>query len=352
MSKQHQADEKNKVLAKQRDADKDKPQKGQAAPPSLQQGLDASTITHLQKTVGNNAVQAMLAQRKESAGPSPLQDDVADNIRSEKGGGHQLHPDVADKAGGVMGQDFSDVNVHTDGKADNLSRSIGAKAFTTGNDIFFKEGEYNPQSEEGQHLISHELTHVVQQGSGNKAPSSVQGKMTVNDPNDKYEKEADNVADKVVKSEAAPVQAQESEGQAQRAEEEEEVAAKRDDTVQREEEEEVAAKRDNTVQREEEEEVAAKRDNTVQREEEEEVAAKRDNTVQREEEEEVAAKRDDAVQREEEEEVAAKLDNTVQREEEEEVAAKRDDAVQREEEEEVAAKSEVQRQETEDEEPA
>jgi len=71
MSKQHQADEKNKVLAKQRDADKDKPQKGQAAPPSLQQGLDASTITHLQKTVGNNAVQAMLAQRKESAGPTP-----------------------------------------------------------------------------------------------------------------------------------------------------------------------------------------------------------------------------------------------------------------------------------------
>ncbi len=306
MSKKHQVDEKNKVLSKQRDADKEKPQKSHAMPSSLQQGLNGPDITHLQQTVGNNAVQALLAQRKETAGPTPLEDDIADNIRSEKGSGQQLDAQVADKAGGVMGQDFSNVNVHIDGQADNLSRSIGAKAFTTGKDIFFKEGEYKPHTDDGQKLISHELTHVVQQGSGGKPSTSVQGKMTVNDPNDKYEKEADDVADKVANSQAAPVQAQESEGQAQRAEEEEEVAAKRD--VQRvEEEEEVAAKRDDTVQRaEEEEEVAAKRDDTVQRaEEEEEVAAKRDDTVQRaEEEEEVAAKLEVQRQESEEDEMA------------------------------------------------
>ncbi len=63
-----------------------------------------------------------------------------------------------------MGSDFSRVKVHTDQTADTLNRSIQARAFTTGNDVFFRQGEYNPQSRGGQELIAHELTHVVQQG--------------------------------------------------------------------------------------------------------------------------------------------------------------------------------------------
>jgi hypothetical protein len=62
-----------------------------------------------------------------------------------------------------MGADFSGVRVHTDGRADVLNRSVGARAFTTGQDLFFKRGEYQPESRGGQELIAHELTHVMQQ---------------------------------------------------------------------------------------------------------------------------------------------------------------------------------------------
>jgi Domain of unknown function (DUF4157) len=55
------------------------------------------------------------------------------------------------------------VRVHTDGRADGLNRSIQAKAFTTGQNIFFRQGAYQPGSKGGQELIAHELTHVVQQ---------------------------------------------------------------------------------------------------------------------------------------------------------------------------------------------
>jgi hypothetical protein len=58
---------------------------------------------------------------------------------------------------------FDDVRVHDDGAADELSRSVGALAVTTGRDVFFAAGRYRPESAAGQRLIAHELTHVVQQ---------------------------------------------------------------------------------------------------------------------------------------------------------------------------------------------
>jgi hypothetical protein len=56
------------------------------------------------------------------------------------------------------------VNIHADSEADSLNKQVGARAFTTGSDIFFRQGEYNPASSNGQELLAHELTHVVQQG--------------------------------------------------------------------------------------------------------------------------------------------------------------------------------------------
>jgi len=56
------------------------------------------------------------------------------------------------------------VTVHTDGQSDQLNQALQAKAFTTGQDIFFQAGAYEPGSQAGQELLAHELTHVVQQG--------------------------------------------------------------------------------------------------------------------------------------------------------------------------------------------
>jgi hypothetical protein len=84
-------------------------------------------------------------------------------LKRAKGGGKSLDPTLQTKMGEAMGADFSGVKVHTDPKSHSLSQSIQAKAFTTGEDVFFNEGQYKPSSPEGQELIAHELTHVVQQ---------------------------------------------------------------------------------------------------------------------------------------------------------------------------------------------
>jgi hypothetical protein len=72
-----------------------------------------------------------------------------------------------------FGQDFSGVRVHTDAKAAESARAVNAKAYTAGNNMVFGAGEYAPGTHEGQRLLGHELTHVVQQGQ-TAAPSAVQ----------------------------------------------------------------------------------------------------------------------------------------------------------------------------------
>jgi len=100
--------------------------------------------------------------------------------------------------GAAIGNDFSSVKVHTSPEADSLNRQLNARAFTTGKDIFFREGEYQPHSSSGQELIAHELTHVAQQASG--VVGSTSGQMTVNAPDDKFERQADSVAEMVTGS--------------------------------------------------------------------------------------------------------------------------------------------------------
>nr|WP_051035347.1 DUF4157 domain-containing protein [Crinalium epipsammum] len=68
--------------------------------------------------------------------------------------------------GQAMGADFSCVRVHTDAQSEELNQELMAKAFTTGQEVFFRQGEYNPGSRGGQELLAHELTHVVQQNGG------------------------------------------------------------------------------------------------------------------------------------------------------------------------------------------
>lgn len=80
-------------------------------------------------------------------------------------GGQPMPPALKDSMGPRFGANFSTVRVHHDPKADALSRSLNAKAFTVGNDVFFRRGEFQPNTSSGQRLIAHELTHVVQQGA-------------------------------------------------------------------------------------------------------------------------------------------------------------------------------------------
>ncbi len=81
--------------------------------------------------------------------------------------------------------EFADVRVHADGQADALARSVSARAFTTGSDVWFASGEYKPGTGEGDRLLAHELAHVVQQRG---APAS--GPLMVSQPGDALETQA------------------------------------------------------------------------------------------------------------------------------------------------------------------
>jgi len=105
------------------------------------------------------------AMAKEEEEKATASEDIESAINQQRGRGSALPDIFRSKVEQAIGADFGGVRVHTDQEADTLSRSLSARAFTTGNDIFFKKGEYNPSSTEGQKLITHELTHTIQQGS-------------------------------------------------------------------------------------------------------------------------------------------------------------------------------------------
>ena len=92
-------------------------------------------------------------------------DDTASAIMSARAGGQSLSGDVRARFEGFFGADLGGVKIHNDGTSDNLCRSINAEAFTTGNDVFFTSRNFKPGSSSGDHLLAHELTHVVQQGN-------------------------------------------------------------------------------------------------------------------------------------------------------------------------------------------
>jgi hypothetical protein len=109
-----------------------------------------------------------VVQREEidPMGSFEVDNDVESQISSTKGSGQALPDTAKGFFENRFQQDFSGVNVHTGSEADTLNRSLSAKAFTTGSDIYFRSGEYQPDNSSGRELLAHELTHVVQQTGG------------------------------------------------------------------------------------------------------------------------------------------------------------------------------------------
>ncbi|WON73524.1 DUF4157 domain-containing protein [Nitrosospira sp. Is2] len=69
-----------------------------------------------------------------------------------------------------LGVDLSAVRVHTGPRSIEASNAISARAYTTGSDIHFNQGQYDPESSEGQRLLAHEVTHTMQQTAGITSP--------------------------------------------------------------------------------------------------------------------------------------------------------------------------------------
>jgi len=106
-------------------------------------------------------------QAKEQPDRTPqITPGVESRINSLKGGGQPLDSATRSFFEPRFSRDFSDVRLHTGGEAADLSRTINARAFTLGNHVVMGSGEYQPNSQSGQRLLGHELTHVVQQWEG------------------------------------------------------------------------------------------------------------------------------------------------------------------------------------------
>ena len=175
------------------------------------------SLLRLQRQYGNRYVQKVLALAGKGTGEAEATPKLEQSIQQARGGGQALDSKVRGQMEPSFGADFSGVRIHADTQADTLNRELNARAFTTGQDIFFRQDAYNPGNSSGRELIAHELTHVVQQ-NGDK----VQRKLTLGQPGDKYEQEADQVARAVKQQEQRPVQREPDEGFVRRQIEEEE----------------------------------------------------------------------------------------------------------------------------------
>ncbi len=111
--------------------------------------ISAQDVVGMQRLVGNQAVLQMLQSEPHSMG-----------------GGQPLDAGVRDAAEPRLQKEFGKVQVHTGSEAAGAVRALGVQAFTWGKHIFFGAGKYQPHSEAGMRLLSHELAHVAQQESG------------------------------------------------------------------------------------------------------------------------------------------------------------------------------------------
>jgi hypothetical protein len=74
---------------------------------------------------------------------------------------------------------------------------VDAVAFTSGSNIVFSPGTFNPSTRSGEHLLAHELAHVIQQRNGPVDGTMMEGGLKVSDPGDRFERAADHAATSV-----------------------------------------------------------------------------------------------------------------------------------------------------------
>jgi|GEM_PF-4876649 len=122
---------------------------------------------------------------------------LAPEVQQSKGG-QALPEGVRGKMEQGFGADFSDVRVNEGGQAE----ALGAQAYTQGSDITFAPGRYQPETSEGQTLLGHELTHVIQQRAGRVAPQGRGGEVVGDRA---LEREADVMGARVAQGKSADV---------------------------------------------------------------------------------------------------------------------------------------------------
>ena len=107
-------------------------------------------------------------QRKNEGDALPDESKLSNQLDASKGNGQKIPDHTRTEMENHFGADFSEVNIHTDSQAAQMSQALNAQAFTYGQDVYFNSDTYKPETNKGKSLIAHELTHVVQQRNGTK----------------------------------------------------------------------------------------------------------------------------------------------------------------------------------------
>ncbi|WP_398692556.1 DUF4157 domain-containing protein [Streptomyces atratus] len=172
----------------------------------------------LQSTTGNAAVVQMLRQaghpgaegthqhdagrgHEQGGQPSVQRSAVHEVLRSA---GQPLDGGTRADMEARFGADFTDVRVHNDGAARASAAEIGARAYTSGNHIVLGDGGGD------RHTLAHELTHVIQQRQGPVSGTDNGGGLRVSDPSDRFEREAEAHATRVLSGKAPAREAAEA----------------------------------------------------------------------------------------------------------------------------------------------
>jgi len=129
------------------------------------------------------------------AGETDVPESVRDVIAST---GRSLDASIQRAMEDRMGDSLGDVRIHTGPQAAAACESINARAFTVGNHVAFNQGEYDPESPEGQHVLAHELAHVRQQTGGAVSMLPQDDVELEVDPDPALEREAEAVAQRVM----------------------------------------------------------------------------------------------------------------------------------------------------------
>ncbi|WP_259070972.1 eCIS core domain-containing protein [Mucilaginibacter sp. X4EP1] len=145
------------------------------ADPSVnQQAFFKPAYTHIQRKCQACEEEDKFVHRKENSQSETDSTGLDSYVSSLGSSGQSLPASSRQFFEPKFGHDFSNVKIHTDSVAAKSAQSISALAYTSGNNIVFNSGQYSPDSDSGKRLMAHELTHVVQQGRGQKLQRAIQ----------------------------------------------------------------------------------------------------------------------------------------------------------------------------------
>jgi Domain of unknown function (DUF4157) len=135
----------------------------------------SATTVQMLRGAGNQAVQHSIIdsgqQHQGFSSPEPGPATRAALAHNEPGS--LLPSSIGHPLESVLGSDLGKVRVHSSKLAELAAGELRARAFASGQDIYFRAGAFNPTTPAGRQLIAHEAVHTVQQRAANHGTSAV-----------------------------------------------------------------------------------------------------------------------------------------------------------------------------------